>query len=253
MQAAAVRQAAAVPRASADTAASAAPPGQAARTASGAPADQAAATASVDAKAAAAPLGPGAPRASAVAEAREPGASGVRRCPGFAAGGGRRGQPGTNPGPPGAVGLRVRRGARGACRGPRAADGWRCRATTAHGRQTYGQTTRPGRRAAPPRARAGFYAAGGPPAVPPPHRRPPHPGAACLRCRRIQRAAASKLTAARTKAAGKLAEAVSAELGGLAMGKARLEDFRTEILGLVKAQAVKNAVIVPVGAKGGFV
>lgn len=37
------------------------------------------------------------------------------------------------------------------------------------------------------------------------------------------RAAASKLTAARTKAAGKLAEAVSTELGGLAMGKARLE------------------------------
>ncbi|MEU6584425.1 NAD-glutamate dehydrogenase [Nocardia sp. NPDC046763] len=33
----------------------------------------------------------------------------------------------------------------------------------------------------------------------------------------------------------------------------RLEDFRTEILGLAKAQAVKNAVIVPVGAKGGFV
>ncbi|QSE87484.1 NAD-glutamate dehydrogenase (plasmid) [Rhodococcus pseudokoreensis] len=33
----------------------------------------------------------------------------------------------------------------------------------------------------------------------------------------------------------------------------RIEDFRTEILGLVKAQAVKNAVIVPVGAKGGFV
>ncbi|WP_338772993.1 NAD-glutamate dehydrogenase [Nocardia vulneris] len=33
----------------------------------------------------------------------------------------------------------------------------------------------------------------------------------------------------------------------------RLEDFRTEVLGLVKAQAVKNAVIVPVGAKGGFV
>ncbi len=30
-------------------------------------------------------------------------------------------------------------------------------------------------------------------------------------------------------------------------------DFRTEILGLVKAQQVKNAVIVPVGAKGGFV
>lgn len=33
----------------------------------------------------------------------------------------------------------------------------------------------------------------------------------------------------------------------------RREDFRTEILGLVKAQQVKNAVIVPVGSKGGFV
>lgn len=33
----------------------------------------------------------------------------------------------------------------------------------------------------------------------------------------------------------------------------RNEDFRTEVLGLVKAQQVKNAVIVPVGAKGGFV
>ena len=33
----------------------------------------------------------------------------------------------------------------------------------------------------------------------------------------------------------------------------RLEDFRTEILGLMKAQKVKNAVIVPTGAKGGFV
>jgi glutamate dehydrogenase len=33
----------------------------------------------------------------------------------------------------------------------------------------------------------------------------------------------------------------------------RLEDFRTEVLGLVKAQEVKNAVIVPSGAKGGFV
>ena len=33
----------------------------------------------------------------------------------------------------------------------------------------------------------------------------------------------------------------------------RPEDFRTEILGLAKAQNVKNAVIVPVGAKGGFV
>jgi glutamate dehydrogenase len=33
----------------------------------------------------------------------------------------------------------------------------------------------------------------------------------------------------------------------------RREDFRTEVLGLLKAQMVKNAVIVPVGAKGGFV
>jgi len=33
----------------------------------------------------------------------------------------------------------------------------------------------------------------------------------------------------------------------------RLQDYRTEVLGLVKAQAVKNAVIVPNGAKGGFV
>lgn len=40
--------------------------------------------------------------------------------------------------------------------------------------------------------------------------------------------------------------------GGLRWSDRR-EDFRTEILGLVKAQEVKNAVIVPVGAKGGFV
>jgi glutamate dehydrogenase len=33
----------------------------------------------------------------------------------------------------------------------------------------------------------------------------------------------------------------------------RNEDFRTEVLGLMKAQQVKNAVIVPMGAKGGFV
>ncbi len=33
----------------------------------------------------------------------------------------------------------------------------------------------------------------------------------------------------------------------------RMEDYRTEVLGLVKAQMVKNAVIVPAGAKGGFV
>jgi glutamate dehydrogenase len=39
--------------------------------------------------------------------------------------------------------------------------------------------------------------------------------------------------------------------GGLRWSDRR-EDFRTEILGLVKAQTVKNAVIVPTGAKGGF-
>ncbi len=39
--------------------------------------------------------------------------------------------------------------------------------------------------------------------------------------------------------------------GGLRWSDRR-EDFRTEILGLVKAQQVKNAVIVPVGSKGGF-
>ncbi|MET7462616.1 NAD-glutamate dehydrogenase [Nonomuraea sp. NPDC005501] len=33
----------------------------------------------------------------------------------------------------------------------------------------------------------------------------------------------------------------------------RMEDFRTEVLGLVKAQMVKNTVIVPTGSKGGFV
>ncbi|WP_422627497.1 NAD-glutamate dehydrogenase domain-containing protein [Rhodococcus sp. (in: high G+C Gram-positive bacteria)] len=40
--------------------------------------------------------------------------------------------------------------------------------------------------------------------------------------------------------------------GGLRWSDRR-DDFRTEVLGLVKGQAVKNAVIVPVGAKGGFV
>lgn len=40
--------------------------------------------------------------------------------------------------------------------------------------------------------------------------------------------------------------------GGLRWSE-RPEDFRTEVLGLVKTQRVKNAVIVPVGSKGGFV
>jgi glutamate dehydrogenase len=52
-------------------------------------------------------------------------------------------------------------------------------------------------------------------------------------------------------------EAVHLRFGRVARGglrwSERPEDFRTEILGLVKAQEVKNSVIVPSGAKGGFV
>lgn len=52
-------------------------------------------------------------------------------------------------------------------------------------------------------------------------------------------------------------EALHLRLGKVARGglrwSDRREDFRTEILGLVKAQQVKNTVIVPVGSKGGFV
>ena len=52
-------------------------------------------------------------------------------------------------------------------------------------------------------------------------------------------------------------EAVHLRMGYVARGgirwSDRREDFRTEVLGLMKAQNVKNTVIVPVGAKGGFV
>ncbi|MEO7125004.1 MAG: NAD-glutamate dehydrogenase [Nakamurella sp.] len=52
-------------------------------------------------------------------------------------------------------------------------------------------------------------------------------------------------------------EGVHLRFGAVARGGLRWsdrpEDFRTEVLGLVKAQEVKNAIIVPVGAKGGFV
>jgi glutamate dehydrogenase len=52
-------------------------------------------------------------------------------------------------------------------------------------------------------------------------------------------------------------EAVHMRAGKVARGgirwSDRKEDFRTEILGLMKAQTVKNVVIVPVGSKGGFV
>jgi glutamate dehydrogenase len=52
-------------------------------------------------------------------------------------------------------------------------------------------------------------------------------------------------------------EGVHLRMGRVARGgirwSDRREDFRTEVLGLMKAQNVKNTVIVPVGAKGGFV
>ena len=70
----------------------------------------------------------------------------------------------------------------------------------------------------------------------------------CCRCRgRSSRSSstrrawrASTCAAARSPAAG-------------CAGRTGREDFRTEVLGLMKAQMVKNALIVPVGAKGGFV
>ncbi|NLH81866.1 MAG: NAD-glutamate dehydrogenase, partial [Phyllobacteriaceae bacterium] len=55
---------------------------------------------------------------------------------------------------------------------------------------------------------------------------------------------------------GPTVEGVHLRFGPVARGglrwSDRSQDFRTEVLGLVKAQQVKNAVIVPVGAKGGF-
>ncbi len=56
--------------------------------------------------------------------------------------------------------------------------------------------------------------------------------------------------------ASPVVEGVHLRLGPVARGglrwSDRRDDFRTEVLGLVKAQQVKNAVIVPVGSKGGF-
>ncbi|WP_291298973.1 NAD-glutamate dehydrogenase domain-containing protein [Elioraea sp.] len=56
---------------------------------------------------------------------------------------------------------------------------------------------------------------------------------------------------------GPRAEAVHLRAGAVARGgirwSDRREDFRTEVLGLMKAQTLKNAVIVPTGAKGGFI
>jgi glutamate dehydrogenase len=54
-----------------------------------------------------------------------------------------------------------------------------------------------------------------------------------------------------------IVEGLHLRAGRVARGGLRLsdrpDDFRTEVLGLMKTQTVKNAVIVPVGAKGGFV
>ncbi|HWF00451.1 MAG TPA: NAD-glutamate dehydrogenase [Caulobacteraceae bacterium] len=56
--------------------------------------------------------------------------------------------------------------------------------------------------------------------------------------------------------ASPVVEGVHLRMGPIARGglrwSDRRDDFRTEVLGLVKAQQVKNAVIVPVGSKGGF-
>ena len=71
--------------------------------------------------------------------------------------------------------------------------------------------------------------------------RPAAASARCTRCGCTHRGAR-----ACTCAGGRIAR------GGIRWSDRR-EDFRTEILGLMKAQMVKNAVIVPVGSKGGFV
>ena len=72
----------------------------------------------------------------------------------------------------------------------------------------------------------------------------------CPTCPRPGRSSSSSSTRPRF-------EGVHLRFGAVARGglrwSDRREDFRTEILGLVKAQMVKNAVIVPTGAKGGFV
>ena len=71
----------------------------------------------------------------------------------------------------------------------------------------------------------------------------------CRACRRPGRCSRSGSTRPRV-------EGVHLRFGKVARGglrwSDRREDFRTEVLGLVKAQMVKNAVIVPTGAKGGF-
>ena len=69
-------------------------------------------------------------------------------------------------------------------------------------------------------------------------------------CRSRARGSRSSSTRPRTEGVHLRGGAVAR--GGIRWSDRR-EDFRTEVLGLMKAQMVKNAVIVPVGAKGGFV
>ena len=75
---------------------------------------------------------------------------------------------------------------------------------------------------------------------------PPHPRPAAARARCSRSSCTRRASKACTCAWARSRAAASA-------GRDRREDFRTEVLGLMKAQTVKNAVIVPAGAKGGFV
>ena len=72
-----------------------------------------------------------------------------------------------------------------------------------------------------------------------------------------RRAAAAAAAWSRSSSTAPRVEGVHLRGGKVARGgirwSDRREDFRTEVLGLMKAQMVKNAVIVPVGSKGGFV
>ena len=72
----------------------------------------------------------------------------------------------------------------------------------------------------------------------------------CPACRSRSRCSRSSSTRRASRACTCAAARVAR--GGLRWSD-RPEDFRTEVLGLVKAQMVKNTVIVPVGSKGGFV
>ena len=68
-------------------------------------------------------------------------------------------------------------------------------------------------------------------------------------CRRRSRIAKSGWRARKSKAC--ICASAPSRAAACA-GRDRRDDFRTEVLDLVKAQQVKNAIIVPVGAKGGF-